>query len=198
MATKTTDKILVIDDDAAMRQKISLYLEDGGFEVIEASDGTSGLEMFRKEKPDLILLDLQMIGLSGMEVLDVLIDEAPQTSAVVMSEIEKMADVINALKRGASDYVMKPISDMTVLEHAIAKTLERARLVEQNRIYREQLEKANLALKKNLDILEQDQAAGRSVQMRLLPEQNVEFGSYKFAHGVRSFALSERRFCRLF
>lgn len=184
MTTKTTDKILIIDDDAAVRQKISLYLEDGGFEVVEASDGTTGLEKFRKEKPDLVVIDLQMIGLSGLEVLDVLIGEAPQTSVVVASEVEKMADVIEALKRGASDYVMKPVNDLTVLEHAIAKTLERSRLLEQNRIYREQLEKANQALKKSLDILEQDQAAGRSVQMRLLPEQNVKFGAYSFAHGV--------------
>ncbi len=184
MVTKTTDKILTIDDDASLRQNISAYMEDGGFEVIEASNGVQGLEVFQKEKPDIVLIDLQLSGMSGIEVLDTLTKDYPQTPTVVMSTLDHMSDIIDSLKRGATDYVLKPIADMTVLEHAIAKSLERSRLVEQNRIYREQLEQANQALKKNLDILEQDQEAGRSVQMRLLPEQNTQFGSYAFFHGV--------------
>lgn len=184
MVAKTTDKILTIDDDASIRKSINDYLEDGGFEVVEAQNGAEGLEVFQREKPDLVLIDLQMPGMSGAAVLESLINDSPQTPTVVMSEIENMNDLIDALKHGATDYVTKPIKDLTVLEHAIAKALERSRLVEQNRIYREQLEVANQALKKSLDILEQDQEAGRSVQMRLLPEQHVHFGPYDFSHEV--------------
>lgn len=184
MVSKTTDKILLIDDDPMVRQNVAAYLEDGGFEIVEATNGEEGINIFKKEKPDLVLVDLQMPGMPGDLVLDSLTLESPQTPTVVMSEEKHMSEIIDALKHGATDYVMKPITDMTVLEHAIAKALERSRLVEQNRIYREQLEIANQALKKNLDILEQDQEAGRSVQMRLLPEQDKQFGSYQFTHGV--------------
>lgn len=184
MASKITDNILVIDDDVTVRRGITDYLEDGGFDVSQAENGPQGLEVFRKIKPDLVLIDLHMPGMSGDLVLDTLTVESPQTPTIVMAETEYMATVIEALKHGATDYVTKPITDMTVLEHAIAKALERSRLVEQNRIYREQLELANQALKKSLDILEQDQEAGRSVQMRLLPEQDMKFGPYHFSHGV--------------
>lgn len=184
MQQKTTDKILVIDDESEVRKNIVNYMEDGGFEMIEAANGAQGLEIFRKEKPDLVIIDLQMPGMSGKEVLEKITNESPATPTVVASEMAHMTEIIDSLKHGATDYVIKPITDMTVLEHAVAKALERSRLVEQNRIYREQLEAANQALKKNLDILEQDQEAGRSVQLRMLPEQGVEFGPYIFSHGV--------------
>jgi sigma-B regulation protein RsbU (phosphoserine phosphatase) len=184
MVLKTTDKILIIDNDTAVRQFISDYLEDGGFEILQTDTVEKGLSIFRAEKPDLILTDLKMPGMTGLELLEILAKESPQTPIVVVSGIEAMDDVIQALKRGAWDYVMKPLKDMILLERSIGKALERSRLVEENRQYRVALEDANQALKKNLDILEQDQEAGRSVQMRLLPQQNVEFGPYTFTHSV--------------
>lgn len=173
-----------MDDEPEVRQNIAAYLEDGGFEVLEAKEGNEGIELLRKSKPDCMLIDLQITGMSGKAILEAVMNESPQTPTVVLADADHMGEVINALKHGATDYVTKPITDMTVLEHAIAKTLERSRLVEQNRIYKEKLEIANQALKKNLDILEQDQEAGRSVQMRLLPEQDVKFADYVFSHGV--------------
>jgi sigma-B regulation protein RsbU (phosphoserine phosphatase) len=184
MVLKTTDKILIIDNDTAVRQFISDYLEDGGFEILQTDTVEKGLSIFRAEKPDLILTDLKMPGMTGLELLEILAKESPQTPIVVVSGIEAMDDVIQALKRGAWDYVMKPLKDMILLERSIGKALERSRLVEENRQYRVALEDANQALKKNLDILEQDQEAGRSVQMRLLPQQNVGFGPYAFTHSV--------------
>jgi len=183
MTPKTTDKILTIDESLT-RQIIAEYLEDGGFEIVQAENAEKGLEIFRQEKPDLVLTDLKMPGMHGLQLLEILSKESPETPVVVVSGIEAMDDVVQALKRGAWDYVMKPLNDMILLERAIAKALERSRLIEENRRYRAALEEANQALKRNLDILEQDQEAGRSVQMRLLPEQNVEFGSYTFTHSV--------------
>jgi len=184
MHQKYTDKILIIDDDPVVRKSIVDYLEDGGFEILEAEDGQQGLSLFHREKPDLVLTDLKMPGLSGLNLLEILAKEAPAIPVIVVSGVGEMKDVIEALRLGAWDYLTKPIPNLAILEHAVGKSLERARLVEQNRIYREQLEIANAALKKSLDILEEDQEAGRSVQMRLLPEQNVRFGEYEFSHCV--------------
>lgn len=184
MATKTTDKILTIDDDPAVRRHIADYMEDGGFEMIEAEGGEQGIVAFQREKPDLVLTDLKMPGMNGLEVLEQITRESPQTPIIVVSEIEAMDDVAQALKRGAWDYVTKPLKDLTVLEHAVAKALERSRLVEENKRYRAALEAANQALQKNLNILKEDQEAGRSVQMRMLPEQGVKFGDYEFSHNV--------------
>jgi len=177
-------KILTIEDDAALRQNIVDYLDDAGFEVIAAENGKIGLELFRKEKPDLVLTDIQMPELSGLEVLSKVAKESSQTPVIVMSEAGDTKGVIEALRLGSWDYLSKPFASLTVMEHAVCKALERSRLVEENRRYRIQLEEANQALKKSLGILEEDQEAGRSVQMRLLPEQGLRVGDYLFSHGV--------------
>lgn len=177
-------KILAIEDDDTLRQDIENYLDDAGFEIITAENGKKGLELFRKEKPDLILTDVQMPEMTGLELLSHVSKESSQTPVIVMSDAGDTKSVIEALRLGSWDYLSKPFASLTVMEHAVCKALERSRLVEENRRYRIQLEEANQALKKSLGILEEDQEAGRSVQMRLLPEQGLEFGGYRFSHGV--------------
>ncbi len=184
MVVPQGSKILTIDDDTVLRQNIAAYLDDSGFIVIEAENGKVGLELFRKEKPDLVLTDIKMPLMNGLEVLEAISKESPETPVIVMSGLGEMKDVIQALRLGSWDYLPKPLADLTVMEHSVCKALERSRLIEENKAYRLQLEAANQALKKSLGILEQDQEAGRSVQMRLLPEQDVTFGSYHFTHGV--------------
>jgi len=184
MAQSQIAKILTIDDEFLLRQSIVAYLEDSGFTVLEAENGRSGLEIFRAEKPDLVLSDLQMPEMGGLEVLAHLTKEAPDTPVIVVSGAGGMSEVIEALRLGAWDYVTKPITDLAVLEHAICKSLERARLVAENKLYRRDLEIANTELKKNLAILEADQEAGRSVQTRLLPEVGQTFGDFQFKYRV--------------
>lgn len=184
MQLPLTANILVIDDDPILRKNIKDYFEDSGFTVIEAENGQVGLDIFNKEKPDLVVTDLQMPILSGLEVLSTVTKTSPETPIVVISEAGGLNEVIRALRIGAWDYLTKPITQLPVLEHAVCRALEHSRLIEQNRIYKQELELANQALKKSLDILEQDQEAGRSVQMRLLPEQDIQFGEYHFTHNV--------------
>ena len=175
-------KILSIDDEYMLRRTLVAYLEDSGFTMVEAENGKLGLEVFRKEKPDLVLTDIQMPEMTGIEVLKQIAKESPQTPVVVISGAGGMNDVIEALRYGAWDYLTKPITDMAVLEHTVTKCLERARLIAENMAYREELEKTNQALKKSLGILEEDQDAGRSVQLRLLPEAHLTLGNFLFQH----------------
>lgn len=184
MSMPLTAKILVIDDDQQLRADVTEYFEDNGFTIVEAKDGEQGLEMVRSEKPMLIILDLQLPGIEGLEVLRILTKKYAELPVVVISEPGGLDDVIQALRIGAWDYLTKPIAQMSVLEHGVCRALERSRLIEQNRIYAEKLEEANQALKKSLDVLEEDQVAGRSVQMKLLPTKGVEFDQYHFNHNV--------------
>lgn len=173
-------RILTIEDEPLLRQTIVAYLEDSGFSVMEAEDGRVGLEKVRTELPDLVLTDLQMPGVRGLEILETLSKEYPDMPVIVLSGAGGMDDVIQALRLGASDYLTKPIADLGILEHAIRQCLERVRLLRENKLYREELEKANQRLKEQLAILEADEEAGRSVQTRLLPKQGVAFGQYQF------------------
>lgn len=134
------EKILVIDDEPIIRESMTSYLEDSGFMVCQAKDGREGLAVFRREHPDLVMVDLRMPGIDGLEVLSTVITESPDTPTLVVSGTGVIQDAIEALSMGALDFVTKPILDMAVLEHAAKKALERARLRVENRRYREHLE----------------------------------------------------------
>lgn len=132
--------ILIIDDEAALRDTLSDYLEDRGYRVLAASDGKAGLELFAGEDPDLVLTDLIMPGTGGLDVLRWVGELSPETPTVVVSGTGDIRDSVEALRLGAWDYLSKPIGDMAVVSHAVSKNLERARLRRETRLYREHLE----------------------------------------------------------
>jgi len=133
-------RILIIDDDGVIRESVAVYLEDSGFEVLEAMDGFSGLDMARSEGPDLLLLDLRMPGLDGLEVLAEVQREFQDLPVIVITGVGVLQDAVSAIRHGAFDFITKPIADMAVLEHAINNALEQVRLRKENRSYRNHLE----------------------------------------------------------
>ncbi len=177
-------RILSVDDDSKVREKIASYLEDNGFVVYEANNGQEGLELFRSHKPDLVLCDIQMPVMGGLELIEILKKESPETPIIVISGIDVMSNVIEALRTGAWDFIVKPISNMTVLEHAVCRALERGRLVVENRKYRIELEEKNMQLTQSLGQLKEDQDAGKSVQQKLLPMPFFQCNEYSFSHKV--------------
>lgn len=133
-------KILTIDDDHTVRENIAAYLEDSGFDVVRAENGKLGLEVYEKERPDLILVDLRMPVMDGTEVVKRMQRNAPEVPVIVVSGVGVLEEAVDALRIGAWDFVTKPIADMEVLEHAVNKALERARLLEERKRYQERLE----------------------------------------------------------
>ena len=173
-------KILTIEDESPIRNGIVTYLGDSGFTMLEANDGVSGLEIFRREGPDVVLCDLRLPGIDGLEVLATITSESPETPVIVVSGVSLLSYAVQALKRGAWDYVTKPIHDMAVLENAVRRVLKHAELVRQNREYRENLETLNRELSQTLQQLQDDEEAGRAIQFQLLPEDDKRFGHYRF------------------
>ena len=133
-------RILTIDDEAYIRQSIVNYLEDFDFIVFEAENGKKGLEVFEREKLDLVFMDLQMPEMDGLQVLETIREKAPDLPLVVASGTGNISSVVKALQLGARDYILKPIEDMSVLYHAIQKCLKESQLIKENRHYQEQLE----------------------------------------------------------
>ena len=174
-------RILTIDDEDLVREILTAYLEDSGFEVIQASDGQTGIELIGRELPDLVLCDLRMPGMDGLQVLAAVTRDFPELPILVVSGLGGMSDAIQALKLGAWDYVTKPIEDMAVLEHAINHALERARLRRENREHRERLEVVNEQLRQTLRRLQEDEVAARRIQFQLLPENNKQYRNYRFS-----------------
>lgn len=176
--------LLIIDDDTIVRQNMAAYLEDSGYEVVEAADGATGLALFHEIQPEIILCDLMMPDMGGLDVLKEIRDSSPDTPVVVISGVGVMDDVVEALRLGASDYLIKPIVDMEVLEHAVRHGLEHSDLVAENRRYREELEEKNAELSRNLQIIERDQKAGQQVQKRLLPPSPLTRAGYTISRYI--------------
>jgi putative two-component system response regulator len=110
-----SSKILIIDDDPAICGVIADYLSNKGFVVLKAEDGTVGLNLFARENPDLVLLDLRLSGMDGLEILSCINKDSPDTPVIIVSGQGTIKDAIAALRTGAWDYITKPIFDMNIL-----------------------------------------------------------------------------------
>jgi len=102
-------KILVIDDEPNIRELVSVYLTAAGFEVAEAENGAEGLERFRSDAPDLVVLDLMLPGMDGREVCRT-IREQGATPVIMLTARDSDLDKVALLESGADDYVVKPFS----------------------------------------------------------------------------------------
>lgn len=142
--------VLIIDDEKIIRMGFRNYLEDRDYKVLEAENGRVGLEVYEKEKPDIVLLDLRMPGINGLDVLAKISETTPEMPVIIVSATGEIDNAIEALRRGAWDYLSKPISDMIVLAHAVEKALERANLIRENLAYQEHLEEQIASRTKDL------------------------------------------------
>ena len=103
-------KILVVEDDRTLRQALTFNLAREGYETVTAADGENALAIARAQRLDLILLDVMLPGMSGVEVLRTLRKEAVDTPVIVLSAKGEEIDRVVGLKIGADDYVPKPFS----------------------------------------------------------------------------------------
>ncbi len=174
--------ILVIDDEAIVRESMAIYLEDSGYNVIQAVDGKQGLALFCEFQPSLVLCDLRMPEMDGMTLLAKISGLSPETPIIIVSGAGQINDVVEALRLGALDYLVKPITDMAVLENAVQNALHRSYLEVENQNYKDELEIANRELQKNLGLLQKDQEAGRLAQLQLLPPADAVINGYRFQH----------------
>jgi len=154
MSEHAGKKILVIDDEVYIRDSVIGFLEDFGFEVIEAENGQVGVDRYENDRPDLILCDLRMPVMDGLEVLGHVRERDDNTPIIIVSGAGNIADTVEALRLGAWDYIIKPVQDMNVLFHAVNKAFERKHFIADKARYQQDLEAANKELKISLDTLE--------------------------------------------
>jgi sigma-B regulation protein RsbU (phosphoserine phosphatase) len=177
-------RLLIIDDEAMVRDSMEAYLEDSGYSVVAVDSGRAGLEILELQTIDLILCDLRMPNLDGLQVLQSVKQRSGNIPVIVVSGAGVMDDVVQAMRLGASDYLVKPIIDMAMLEHSVKRNLELVVLENENQRYRDHLESVNRELRNSLDELRNDQQAGHKVQMKMLPDF-VDEGGLSFCHKIR-------------
>ena len=130
--------ILIIEDEAKMRRLLELNLGEDGFKTISAADAETGLKMLAAESVDLVLTDLKLPGMSGLEFLQTVKGENAALPVVVMTAFGSVETAVDAMKAGATDYVLKPFS-LAEMRMVVHKELDVSRLREENRSLREAL-----------------------------------------------------------
>ncbi|MDP6778840.1 MAG: sigma-54 dependent transcriptional regulator, partial [Candidatus Latescibacteria bacterium] len=132
-------KILVVDDEVDMLSTCKKFLARGGYDVAVADRGEAGLEVLDADPPDLVLTDLKMPGIDGMEVLRQVKKRLPETIVIVFTGYGTIQDAVRAMKEGAFDFVAKPFTP-DQLTFTVERALEHRRLEVENRSLQRQLE----------------------------------------------------------
>jgi DNA-binding response OmpR family regulator len=132
--------ILLIDDEARLRDNLQTLLQREGYSVTTAHNSAEGIKLLRRETFDLVMTDLVMPEVNGFQVLEYLKAYAPGTVVVVMTAYVSAGSVIDALRKGAYDYLSKPF-EFELMKATIARALEKARLQKSLHHYTTQLER---------------------------------------------------------
>lgn len=117
-------RILLVDDHTLFRSGMRLLLQrNPEFEIVgEASDGAEGVKRARQLKPDVVLMDLNMPGLSGLEAMQIIVEDLPGTAVLMLTVSEQAEDLVNALKNGARGYLLKNV-EAEYLNNAIKRAV---------------------------------------------------------------------------
>ncbi|MGE6648205.1 two-component system response regulator [Shewanella colwelliana] len=174
--------ILLVEDDPVFRSIVAAFLSNRGAQVVEADDGQQGLERFSQSDFDVVLADLSMPILGGLDMLKQMIKRKPNTVAIVISGNQVMADVVEALRVGAVDYLVKPVSDLCIIENAILQNLSGS--LEQDVKIDDLEELSYQELEEHLSLLEQNAQAAKSVQQQLFPPSEIDYPKAKIDYSL--------------
>jgi len=149
-------KILIIDDEPEIRQQLAFVLEDEGYEAHTAGTGLEGLKNVESQNFDIVITDLRLPDLDGMEIVSRVKDIRPETIVVMITGHSSIENAVEAIRAGADDYVPKPINGDEILMK-LEKAIEVRRIKGENLLFHRRLEM-------ELDI-------ARKIQQTLLPQQ---------------------------
>jgi len=144
-------KILIIDDEPAIVRVLSMSLKADGYTVFGAHSGEEGLDVFAKERPDIVLTDIRMPGIDGLEVLHRIKAQSEDTEVIIITGHGDIDSAIDALQFGASDFINKPVRDESLaiaLKRAIEKITIRRRLASYTHDLEDMVEEATQEIRR--------------------------------------------------
>jgi PAS domain S-box-containing protein len=158
------NKLLLIDDEPDIVRVLSMSLKADGYDVLTAQSGAEGLAEFEKEKPDIIITDIKMPGMGGIEVLGKIKALEPEAEVIIITGHGDIDNAIEALKYGASDYINKPVRD-----EALSIALKRAR---EKLEIRQQLKEYTIDLEKKIEDATRELRRRSRFQIKLIRSSN--------------------------
>ncbi|MFQ5561027.1 MAG: response regulator, partial [Nitrospinota bacterium] len=176
--------ILTVDDELVIRESFRDFLEDHDYTVLEARDGAEGLRVFNEASPDLVLADIRMPVVDGLEVLRQITKLSPETPVIAVSGTGVIFDVVEALRLGAWDFIIKPVLDLDILGHAIERSLVRARLARENRTYIENLRETTVSRDELVKEVERRKLVEEELERRVQDVSAVNRALEEFAYAA--------------
>lgn len=154
-----TRSLLLVDDDPQIVGMLGKYFEKEGWQVFRASNGSECADIYERERPDVVVLDLDLPGMSGLRILEILLARDPDATVIMLTGHGDIATAVEAMRLGAENFLTKPI-ELAHMGAAAARAFEKVELRRRNRFWAEkQMESADLA------------TLGRSPAMRELARQ---------------------------
>lgn len=177
--------VLVIDDDTPRAQALAETLSGEGFRASVATTPDEALAtLLGEEEVDVMLCELDLDADAWRPTRHALRERDMQVPTVIISDQAEVDRMMTALRLGASDFFVRPVDDLQALTKSLDRCVRQRRLRRELKESRERLEQANIELRGTVHMLEQDQQAGRQVQLRMLPSSPLEVGHYCFSHRV--------------
>ncbi|MCD4651187.1 MAG: response regulator [Candidatus Cloacimonetes bacterium] len=138
--SQNLDTILVIDDASLVRKTIVGLCNRLGYFTLDADGGVTGLNVLKNQLVDIVLVDLNMPIIDGYEIIRYMHENQPEVPVIAISGESDVHRVVDAIRAGAWDYILKPIYGIDMFSLVITRALERANLLRENRLYKETLE----------------------------------------------------------
>jgi DNA-binding response OmpR family regulator len=158
MSNEEDAYILVVDDEGAIRYSISKTLQRVGYQVHTAASGEEALEMMRRQEYDVVLTDIRMPGLSGVDLLARIKDQAPDAVVILLTGYASLETAIESLRLGAHDYLVKPSSSQDI-RNSVSQGIERAHNLKHRRVLLR-------AIRENVEELTGDKGEAEVVETR--------------------------------
>ncbi len=166
MFTEENTSILIVDDEASVRNVLKQVLEEDGYMTKEATMGEEALECLKKEHFSLVITDIVMPGMTGIELLEKIKQLYPSTEVIIITSQASLDTAITAIRHGAYDYLFKPFEDISLISAAATRAVEKARLISLNQNLLEELEKEKEELERRV--------AERTVKLKKINERLMQ------------------------
>ncbi len=178
-------KVLIVDDQIARATALADFLADKGFQVQIVADVSSYAHSLRDDSElDVILCELDLKDFSWVEARHSLRAMDVKVPLIVFCDEAEVDKIMTAMKLGARDFFLRPLEDKSLLVKSIERCVRQRNMRRDLQESRERLEAANIELRGTVKTLEQDQQAGRQVQLRMLPVSPMVLNDYVFSHTV--------------
>ncbi|MFA5498395.1 MAG: fused response regulator/phosphatase [Candidatus Cloacimonadia bacterium] len=170
MLEKKGKNILIVEDNESFSELLKDFLTDKGYEINSIACGKDGLSYIQNHNPDLLILDMCLPDICGLDVIQRVRQTHKNLPILVVSGISDVAIALEAVKKGAWDYILKPIKNLDVFAHIIDKIWERDDMYREERNYVERLERHSLAAKQ--------------MQEKFFPQERVTWNNYTLARKI--------------